>query len=30
MASAGSHQAQWDQDISGTYCANAAAFLVGP
>ena len=30
MAAAGSHQAQWDQTISGTYCASAAAFLAGP
>lgn len=30
MAAAGSHQAQWDQTLSGTYCASAAAFQVGP
>ena len=29
-AAAGTHQAQWDQPTSGSYCANAAAFRVGP
>jgi len=29
-AAAGDHQAQWDQGVSGAYCANAAAFRVGP
>ena len=26
----GSYQAQWDNNAAGTYCANAAAFFVGP
>jgi len=30
MAPAGSHQARWTQPTSGSYCANAAAFQVGP
>lgn len=29
-APAGVHQAIWDQDTAGSYCANAAAFLAGP
>jgi hypothetical protein len=30
MAPAGPHQAHWNQLVSGTYCASAAAFKVGP
>jgi hypothetical protein len=30
MAPAGSYQAQWTQNTIGRYCANAAAFQVGP
>ena len=29
-APAGSYQAEWDQPTAGLYCANAAAFRVGP
>jgi hypothetical protein len=30
MAPAGSHQARWMQNTSGSYCASAAAFQIGP
>ncbi len=30
VAAAGDHQAEWDQAVAGAYCADAAAFRVGP
>lgn len=30
LAPPGTYQAEWDNNAAGTYCANAAAFLVGP
>lgn len=29
-APAGTHQAKWDQPMTGVYCASSAAFFVGP